>query len=142
MNETHASQSHFREGCLCAPLHAACVSFEAGVQQAATESSSGKPPVILDTTLEKLQVSSRAGCWFCSILVSGIQSAPENPPPRLRGNLDGTTRIIARDSRLSPVLFLLEVVPKFDNADDCPAYEFYVPREFYKLGRTSPIPSG
>jgi hypothetical protein len=84
MHESNIPWPHFKGGCICEPLHAACFSSEAGLQQmdhaqpAAADSSTEEPEVLLDTTLQKLQDSSKSGCWFCSILLIGVQIAAEN----------------------------------------------------------------
>ena len=138
MDEPGIPWPHFNDGCICEPLHASCSSSGDASQQTdnpqpeATDSSAERPEVLLDTTLQKLQASSNTGCWFCSILLAGVRIATEN---QLSSNEDGTTRIIASDPYQSPVPFMLSIVSASDNLDDCPSYEFYVPRKFYNLGK-------
>ncbi|KAN0104290.1 hypothetical protein V8E51_010035 [Hyaloscypha variabilis] len=137
MDEPNIPRPHFKRGCICERLHVACHSSEDALQQVhdarpeTAGTSAEEPQVVLETTLQKLEDSSNAGCWFCSILLVGVRTATENNPT---SKIDGTTTIMAIDSRQSPLPFLLNVVSAGDNLDDCLAYEFYVPRKFYDLG--------
>jgi len=138
MDEPSIPRPHFKCGCICERLHVECYSSEAALQQVdgaqreATEPSAEEPQVVLEMALQKLEDSSKAGCWFCSILLAGVRTTTENNPS---SNIDGTTTIMAIYSSQSPLPFLLNVVSASDNLVDCPAYEFYVPRKFYGLGR-------
>jgi hypothetical protein len=138
MDEPNIPRPHFKRGCICERLHVACHSSADALQQVhdarpeTVGTSTEEPQVILETTLQKLEDSSNTGCWFCSTLLVGVRTATENNPT---SKIDGTTTIMAIDSRQSPLPFLLNVVSAGDNLDDCLAYEFYVPRKFYDLGR-------
>ena len=134
---------HFREECICKPLHATCSPTETAAQTPAqlevknSSSSADKRELRLEMTFKKLEESSKAGCWFCSVLLAGIQDAAESHA----GRIEETTRIIASDSPQYSLPFLLSIVSANENLDGFTSYEYYIPRKFYSVGKYPPVDS-
>ena len=141
MEAFNISSPHFREECICKPLHATCSPAEPDAQTPAqleaenSSSSADESKLRLETTYKKLEGSSKAGCWFCSVLLAGIQDAAESHA----GCIEETTRIIASDSPQYSLPLLLSIVSANENLDGFTSYEFYIPRKFYSMGKYLPV---